>query len=302
MRLLIEGVLIQGRMYMTRRRVAFYSNMIGIVHRVSKHLTRGGNLLEDIDLIRKRMTAGFIPNAIEIITDSTSVQLLSDLSLFFQASYLAMLRDKLMQLWKASTHLSYFSNGTNESQDINVQPSVSFLQVESLPSRIDMVETQSTSGTCTHDHDKHSTLCDEPFDVSCASLWGLLFGDHQEDLDTSQQSFFDSFLISRQITNFEKQPWELDLSKITNDPRDPLPFDRGFVGAHRSMHYDMAFGMKTAGTQTTHTTISKTQDSICVKSVSTNSGIPFANSFRTVVFTCIKNIPSKTLNSESCHY
>ncbi|KAJ3258565.1 hypothetical protein HK103_003525 [Boothiomyces macroporosus] len=147
---------------------------------------------------------------------------------------------------------------------------------------------------CGHDTAKGFVLSDEAFPVNFCLLWDRLFGDCKiskeefapladTDSSTEPQSFMDWFMQSRRgILNLQKTHW-----KLKGHDAAVLEFDKARIGYSRTIKFDMSVGIQTIGSVTIDTITSKTNDSICIKSVTTNTGAPFSNSYYTVLWTCI---------------
>jgi hypothetical protein len=243
---------------------------------------------EDIEIIKRRVSVGFIPNAIEIGSAGTS---------FHFASFLR--RDaafeQMMTLWKHSNVESYFctTHRFERIDEMKIEP-VLVNEEDSVVVRSVSPEPKELA-ECDHDHFKNTLLCDEAFPVKMETLWGLLFGDESSkvvmsasQLDLSNPiPFMDWFMISRRgVFNLSKTPW------TTNHP-EHQETEEVVPGSSRTISFDMNVGIQTASSHSTYTLVARTADSICVKATTTNTGVPFANHFETVVYTCIKRKSEK---------
>jgi hypothetical protein len=235
------------------------------------------------------VTVGFIPNAIEIGSGGTS---------FHFASFLR--RDaafeQMMTLWKQSNVESYFctTHRFERIDEMKIEPVTGNEEQEAIAVRSASPEPKEPT-ECQHDHSKNTLLCDDSFPVNMETLWGLLFGDEHSkvvmsasQLDLSNPiPFMDWFMISRRgVFNLVKTPWaidEIEQGKLV----DLIP------GSSRTISFDMNVGIQTASSNSIYTLVAKTDDSICVKATTTNTGVPFANHFETVVYTCIKKKSEK---------
>ncbi|KAJ3321604.1 hypothetical protein HDV06_004019 [Boothiomyces sp. JEL0866] len=306
--------LAQGRIYMTHRRICFHSSILGITHRVVIYF-------DDIEVIRRKSTAGFIPNAIEIKCGN---------QIYHFASFIS--RDsafeRLVSIWKQSNAESYFSTNSNSTEHIGIDeitvdsvvPPESIAKLKEAESlQVPTLITQSSTlvdvleDKCTHDTSRGFILSDESFPVNFHLLWDRLFGDCKitqeefaplaETVSTETQSFMDWFMQSRRgILNLQKTHW-----KLKGHDSAVLEFDKARTGYSRTIKFDMSVGIQTIGSVTIDTVVSKTKDSICIKSVTTNTGAPFSNSYYTVLWTCVlrnKNNPnhSNLLTSYSVEF
>jgi hypothetical protein len=238
---------------------------------------------EDIEIIKRRLTGGFIPNAIEIVSGSTSYTFASFLRR--DAAF-----DQMTFLWKQSNVESYFctSHHFERIDEIKVEPisddsENAILIRPTTPEAIEKVD-------CLHDHSKNTILCDEKFPVKMSALVGLLYGDHPSlvvmsasQLDLQKPiPFMDWFMISRRgVSNLTKTNWVFENHEITDT-------DDLVIGATRTISFDMNVGIQTASSKSVYSIVSKTDDAICVKAITTNTGVPFANSFKTIIYSCIR--------------
>ncbi|KAJ3360116.1 hypothetical protein HDU91_004706 [Kappamyces sp. JEL0680] len=240
------ATLVQGRIYMTRRRCCFYSSMLGMIYR------------------------------------------------FYFCSFLS--RDaafeKLVSIWKQSNVESFFSasfhgeitvdEGTMTSRPSSPPTMELPPKPASDPSEKDTV--------CLHDHSKAILVTDQVFGCSIKQLWSLLHGDETSPVVTvmdqsKKPSFLEWFLAQkRAVVNLEKTTWMVG----GKEELESLPLELAKVGDTRTIFFDMNFGLQTAGSKQVITVKSVTPTAICIHSKTTNSGIPFANSYSTATVMCIK--------------
>ncbi|KAJ3275097.1 hypothetical protein HDV01_001236 [Terramyces sp. JEL0728] len=215
--------------------------------------------------------------------------------------------ERLVSIWKQSNAESYFSTPNSAEHigidEITVDSVVSPASIAKLkeaesiqaPPLINQSATlvDVTQDSCAHANKGH-VLSDEAFPVNFHLLWDRLFGDckitneefaplAETSSNGESQSFMDWFMQSRRgILNLRKTHW-----KLKGHDAAVLDFDRARIGYSRTIKFDMFVGIQTIGSVTVDTIVSKSNDSICVKSVTTNTGAPFSNSYCTVLWTCI---------------
>ncbi|KAL2916938.1 hypothetical protein HK105_203370 [Polyrhizophydium stewartii] len=205
---------IQGRLYLTHRRLCFYSAILGTVHRVVLYF-------EDVENLKRRVTVGFIPNAIEVVSGPSSFIFQSFLSR--DAAF-----DKMDILWKQALaaspehppHTGAIVDEVNVD-DIIVPPAIAKGVVEgdadgmplALPqpvpnasdSSLEFAEANASgsllarrdssalalgSGAdaepCAHEWHREQgsvMLLEDTFGISVEAMWALLFGNQGEGPD-----------------------------------------------------------------------------------------------------------------------
>lgn len=289
--------LIQGRIFITSKRTCFYSGILGMTMRITMYF-------DDIQSIKRKVSVCFIPNAIEIVSDST---------VFYFCSFLSRdpAYERLVTIWKQSNIESFFASppylGESKSTmtsrpgspatipDSLVDPSVEECSAEAR----EALNGRGKIGDCRHIHTeyKSAVLCDETFPTSAKVLWGLLHGDKPSHIVTvddasAKPCFLDWFLGSRAVKNLEKTSWIMSPREgmKNQEETDVLEFDKAAVGAKRSLYFDMNIGLQTATSKQVFAVTSYTPSSICIESRTTNSGVPFSSSYSTMIYTCIHEV------------
>lgn len=199
--------------------------------------------------------------------------------------------DKLRAMWKESNVESFFSTSHLGELIIKKIPSSLTLSLSKSSHLKDLAASKPTAeALCLHDHSKNSVLIDKFFRASISQVWGLLYGDRSSFLVTvddasDKLSFLHWFLtVKRSCQNFKKTTWIVN----GKEELESLSFEKAKVGDCRTLVFDMDFGLQRAGSKQICTVKSVEADSICIDSITTNSGTPFASSYYTLVRTCIR--------------
>lgn len=243
---------------------------------------------EDIQSIKRRVSVGFIPNAIEIVCDAT---------IFYFCSFLSrdLAYENIVGIWKDSNLNSYFSPvlAIETPELLSALSIVPTLQNRSFSSTDELSETMELDSdrekNCCHNHSLNIVLVDTVYDATVADLWGLLYGDSPSHLvsveDASKKPCFNDWFLTtrRSVLNLEKTTWMVgDKEEI-----EILSFEKVKVGDCRTIVFDMNLGLQTAGSKQIVSVKSVTPEAICLESKTTNSGTPFASSYYTHISTCI---------------
>ena len=275
-KLLPQDILHQGRLFVTSTAACFYSYIFGWEQKLILDW-------KDVTTITKEKTAIFIPNAIQITTDSQK---------FFFASFVDRESSYLMlvKFWQAATSDQWlqdedidqiialnYGEGDEEDEDdakpndIALPPLSSCSQPQVPPDtckRENLSEEVQTVFNRWMQDCGGSIVCDKTLNRPLEELYSLLY---------SNSNFFFTFHKDRGTTELEIGDWEED--------------DGGKI---REVSYNMSLnnpvGPKKCQVKETQRMRSEgvVEGKVyCIETAADNSGVPYADSFTVVTNGCL---------------